>query len=50
MDAVYCVEFTRRRLISGSLDGTIRIWDIKSGHSIHKLYGHKVCMNRCFLT
>ncbi len=42
MDRVLCLEFDKRRLISGSLDRSIRIWDVRSGNSIHKLYGHKV--------
>ncbi|ELT97361.1 hypothetical protein CAPTEDRAFT_218831 [Capitella teleta] len=41
MDAVSCIEVDFRRLISGSHDRSIRIWDIRSGRSIHKLYGHK---------
>ena len=28
MDAVLCVDFDKRRLISGGLDRTGRIWDI----------------------
>ena len=42
MDAVLSVEFDTRRLVSGSMDRSIRIWDIRSGRSLHKLYGHKV--------
>ena len=47
MDAVLCVDFDKRRLISGGLDHTVRIWDIRSGRSIHKLYGHKVILIAC---
>ncbi len=49
MDSVLCVEFDHRRLISGSMDRTIRIWDIRSGRSIHKLYAHKVCKPPSYL-
>nr|XP_006813605.1 PREDICTED: mitochondrial division protein 1-like [Saccoglossus kowalevskii] len=41
MDAVHCLAFDNRRIISGSLDRTIRVWDIRSGRSIRKMYGHK---------
>ncbi len=44
MDSVLCVEFDNRRLISGSMDRAVRIWDIRSGRSIHKLLGHKVIL------
>ncbi|XP_077998782.1 uncharacterized protein LOC144451749 [Glandiceps talaboti] len=41
MDCVHCIAFDTRRIISGSLDRTIRVWDIRSGRSIRKMYGHK---------
>ena len=44
LNAVICVEFDAFRLFTGSMDRSIRIWDIRSGRSIHKLYGHKVCI------
>ena len=40
LDAVLCIAVSKRRLISGSMDRSIRIWDINTGRSIHKLYGH----------
>ncbi|XP_074648509.1 uncharacterized protein LOC141903979 [Tubulanus polymorphus] len=40
MDVVLCIRCDRKRLISGSMDRSVRIWDISSGRSIHKLYGH----------
>lgn len=30
-----------QRIISGSTDQTIKIWDIKTGHCLHTLVGHK---------
>ena len=42
LDAVLCLQFDDRRLISGSMDRSVRIWDVRSGRSIRKLYGHKV--------
>ncbi|XP_072030385.1 uncharacterized protein [Amphiura filiformis] len=41
MDAVFCLMFDARRIVTGSMDRTIRVWDIRSGRSIHKIYGHK---------
>ncbi|XP_070576940.1 uncharacterized protein [Ptychodera flava] len=41
MDCVHCIAFDNRRIVSGSLDRTIRVWDIRSGRSIRKMYGHK---------
>lgn len=41
MDAILCLQFDSRRLITGSADRTIRVWDVRSGRSVHKLKGHK---------
>ncbi|XP_027041127.1 ribosome assembly protein 4-like isoform X3 [Pocillopora damicornis] len=41
MDAIFCLQFDKRRIITGSADRTIRMWDVRSGRSIHKLKGHK---------
>ncbi|XP_033110456.1 TAF5-like RNA polymerase II p300/CBP-associated factor-associated factor 65 kDa subunit 5L [Anneissia japonica] len=40
-NAVCCLKFDRRRIVTGSYDHSIRVWDIRSGRSIHKIYGHK---------
>ena len=42
MSGILCVQFDHRRLISAGLDRVIRMWDIRSGRSLHKFYGHKV--------
>ncbi|XP_041469450.1 uncharacterized protein LOC121419173 isoform X3 [Lytechinus variegatus] len=41
VDTICCVKFDIRRLITGSMDRTIRVWDIRSGKSIRRLTGHK---------
>uniref|UniRef100_A0A1I8GRM3 F-box domain-containing protein n=1 Tax=Macrostomum lignano TaxID=282301 RepID=A0A1I8GRM3_9PLAT len=41
LDAVQCLQFDERRLVTGSRDMSVRIWDVRSGRSIRKLYGHK---------
>ncbi|GEM06055.1 F-box and WD-40 domain protein 1/11 [Rhodotorula toruloides] len=40
-DSVYCIQFDERKIISGSRDQTVRIWDIASGTIIHTLTGHE---------
>ena len=40
---MYCVV---DRLVSGSRDATLRVWDIQSGHCLHVLIGH-VAAVRC---
>ncbi|BGP04453.1 hypothetical protein JCM10049v2_000254 [Rhodotorula toruloides] len=40
-DSVYCIQFDERKIISGSRDQTIRVWDIASGTTIHTLTGHE---------
>ncbi|XP_011675203.2 uncharacterized protein LOC756678 isoform X2 [Strongylocentrotus purpuratus] len=40
-DTICCVRFDIRRLITGSMDRTIRVWDIRSGKGIRRLTGHK---------
>ncbi|XP_022782225.1 uncharacterized protein LOC111323186 [Stylophora pistillata] len=41
MDAILCLQFDKTRIITGSADRTIRVWDVRSGRGIHKLKGHK---------
>ncbi|KAJ8308635.1 hypothetical protein KUTeg_013509 [Tegillarca granosa] len=41
LNGVMCCQFDKRRLITAGLDRTVRIWDVRSGRSIHKFYGHK---------
>ena len=48
MAGILCVQFDQRRLISAGLDRVIRLWDIRSGRSLHKFYGHKVFNFKCF--
>lgn len=40
-DSVYCCQFDERKIISGSRDRTIRVWDIASGETTHVLRGHE---------
>ena len=42
MDSVLTLAVDRRRLITASLDRTIRVFDSRDGRTIHKLCGHKV--------
>ena len=44
---IHLVEcFYDLRLVSGSRDATLRVWDIVSGHCLHVLIGH-VAAVRC---
>ncbi|GJN92135.1 hypothetical protein Rhopal_005165-T1 [Rhodotorula paludigena] len=40
-DSVYCVQFDERKIISGSRDKTIRVWDIASGETTATLTAHE---------
>ena len=48
MNGVVCIHFDKKRLISAGLDRCIRLWDVRSGQSIHKFYGHKVPSTNLF--
>eukprot|EP01132_Coremiostelium_polycephalum_P007905 gene7905-9728_t len=37
---ITCVQFQGNRLISGSSDSTLRIWDLSTGECVHILRGH----------
>ncbi|GAA5972766.1 hypothetical protein JCM11641_003009 [Rhodosporidiobolus odoratus] len=39
-DSVYCVQFDEKKVVSGSRDRTIRIWDLASGTVTRTLIGH----------
>lgn len=38
--SVYCLEFDSKKIITGSRDRTIKIWDLKTGKLRHTLRGH----------
>ncbi|XP_064629049.1 uncharacterized protein LOC135488385 [Lineus longissimus] len=38
--SVFCVTFDYRRMVTGSLDRTIKLWDIKTGNLLQTLRGH----------
>jgi WD40 repeat protein len=42
MQSVTCMDFDRRRLVTGGLDRIINIYDMKSADNIGHLEGHKV--------
>ncbi|KAI9199557.1 WD40-repeat-containing domain protein [Polychytrium aggregatum] len=39
-DSVYCIQFDRNYIISGSRDRTVRFWDIKKAKCVRTLHGH----------
>ncbi|KAH9974236.1 WD40-repeat-containing domain protein [Lactifluus volemus] len=39
-DSVYCLEFDSKRIISGSRDQTIKVWDIRTGRCLGTFRGH----------
>jgi F-box and WD-40 domain protein 1/11 len=39
-DSVYCLEFDSKRIISGSRDQTIKMWDIQTGRCLGTFRGH----------
>ncbi|CAI2162989.1 12799_t:CDS:2 [Funneliformis geosporum] len=40
-ESIYCVQFDENKIISGSRDDTIKIWDIKTGKCVKTFHGHK---------
>ncbi|GAA5849924.1 hypothetical protein JCM3766R1_001921 [Sporobolomyces carnicolor] len=40
-DSVYCVQFDEKKVVSGSRDKTIRVWDTASGTATRILTGHE---------
>ena len=42
MNGIVCMSFDKKRLVTGGMDRTVRVWDIRSGTNIHKFCGHKV--------
>ncbi|PKC12496.1 WD40 repeat-like protein [Rhizophagus irregularis] len=40
-ESIYCVQFDEHKIISGSRDDTIKIWDIKTGYCIRTYRGHR---------
>ncbi|TPX49755.1 hypothetical protein SeLEV6574_g01291 [Synchytrium endobioticum] len=39
-EAIYCLQFDESKIISGSRDDTIKMWDMKTGECIKTLHGH----------
>ncbi|KAI9149791.1 hypothetical protein H9P43_009970 [Blastocladiella emersonii ATCC 22665] len=39
-DSVYCIQFDRHLLVSGSRDQTIKVWSMKSGVELRSFRGH----------
>ncbi|KAI0052379.1 WD40 repeat-like protein [Auriscalpium vulgare] len=39
-DSVYCLEFDSTRIITGSRDQTIKVWDLASGRCVGTFKGH----------
>ncbi|KAI0058349.1 WD40 repeat-like protein [Artomyces pyxidatus] len=40
-DSVYCLEFDSARIITGSRDQTIKVWDLAGGQCVGTFKGHK---------
>jgi F-box and WD-40 domain protein 1/11 len=40
-DSVYCLQFDDEKIITGSRDHTIKIWDLEQYQCIHTLKGHR---------
>eukprot|EP00976_Prorocentrum_cordatum_P114472 1195853-Prorocentrum_minimum.AAC.7 len=40
MDSTNCVQFDDKLLVSGSLDRTVRVWDLLKWDCVHVLQGH----------
>ncbi|XP_025103744.1 uncharacterized protein LOC112569895 isoform X3 [Pomacea canaliculata] len=38
---VLCLQFDKRRLVTGGADHLVRLWDVRSGRSLHVFHGHK---------
>ncbi|ORZ18564.1 WD40-repeat-containing domain protein [Absidia repens] len=39
-DSIYCVQFDKTKIVTGSRDRTIKFWDISSGRCLRTLLGH----------
>ncbi|KZT04976.1 WD40 repeat-like protein [Laetiporus sulphureus 93-53] len=40
-DSVYCLEFDSKRIITGSRDRTIKVWELKTGDCLATFTGHR---------
>ena len=41
MDTVYCIEWDRTKIVTGSHDRTTKVWSLKTGKCLGMLYGHE---------
>ncbi|KAG1106753.1 hypothetical protein G6F42_016624 [Rhizopus arrhizus] len=41
MDSVYCLQFDKQKIITGSRDRTIKFWDLSTYQCVQTLYGHE---------
>lgn len=41
LDSVYCLEFDSKRIITGSRDRTIKVWELKTGDCLATFTGHR---------
>jgi len=39
-DVISCLQFSGRKLVTGSMDQTIRVWDLNTRRCANTLYGH----------
>jgi F-box and WD-40 domain protein 1/11 len=41
MDSVYCLQFDKQKIVTGSRDRTIKFWDLATYQCIQTLQGHE---------
>ena len=40
-DSKWCRQFNSKRIVSGSVDGTVKAWDARTGDCLHTFLGHE---------
>ena len=50
MEGVWCVAFDSLRIVSGSNEGKLNVWDMESGNLMYTLGGHTGSVNCCQMT
>lgn len=46
--AITCIDYDKKRIVTGGLDRMIFVYDFKEGKCLGRLEGHKVIFNKVF--